>query len=818
MSSYYKKTSNPFVANGALPPDSPIYIDREADQALYQASQAGQLCYVFAPHDMGKSSLASRTAWKLTQEGSHAAIITLSGLDESTSNEHLYLWFVKRLKAQLNFTTDPTTWFTQQTTPDLAERLKRLFKEVILTELSGPIVIFIDELNIRIKDITFVKDLLMVIESLYRERDSSPALHRLTFVLLGVMTPDALPEKLKRFIVTSGQSITVDEFSRPDTQKLEQRLESVHPDKGAAIFDRIYYWTHGHPYLTQRLCQAVTDISDVHWDDERVDNTMQVLFLSSASQGNDPNIQAATQLIASSPKQRQLLNLYQRVLANDKIAEDNNSPVQNHLKISGIVASENGSLHVRNKIYEAIFNQEWLTAQQPTNWNRHLIITLVLLAIVAIGATGFYTYQQHQKAIAAQELVDNFHTASGPEQEIASLAGLFNLSGHESKAHELFFQELSPEEQLSLFDLSSPETVGEELVAVVRHIYQDDRLVNNSQNNGLLRAMTQPLNRLEYDPALRSVELELEINQWLRGREIYLNQGELSQAIQAYDTAIRINTDNPGLYFDRALAYAGQEKADQALADFATALSIDDTWQGSIQQTIQDNPNLYETLWANSGAYHSLTAMVPTPTSTPTQTSTPTITPSPTATFTPSPTLTPTLPPTNTPLPIPVKPTDTATAVRQIIAATATPSIPTGQFTLISPLSLNDPTYGTTTFEWTWTGGDLPQDYGFEVRVWRDGSFQAGVHNAVLDNQNGTIKKVGENRYQLTTDITDAAGVERQSGVYNWTVAVVKISPDYKDIGQHADPVQMRYAAPGPKGGGGGGKDGGGGGKSVGID
>lgn len=819
MSSYYQKRSNPFKTNGALPPDSPVYIDRDADQALYKTSQAGQLSYVFAPHDMGKSSLASRTAWKLSQEGRHSAIISLSGLDSSTKLEHLYLWLAKRLQAQLNFATDPTTWWTQQTTSEGGERLKLFFKEVILTEIDGPIVIFIDELNIEIKDLKFVKELLTVLETLYREREDHPALNRLTFVLLGVITLDVLPEKIKRFILTNGQSITIDEFSRQTAQKLEDHLAAIHADKGTVIFDRIYYWTNGHPYLTQRLCQVIIDIGDVHWDDERVDNTMQALFLTSASQGNEPNIQAAKHLITNNPQQHQLLKLFERVLAHDKVLEDKNSAVQNRLKISGVVVSDHGALQIRNRIYEAVFNQDWVKAHQPVNWNRHLIITLILLTIVAIGATGFYTYQQHQKALAAQELVDRFHTAASPEQQIASLAGLFQLSGHETKAEQLFYQELSSEEQLNLFNLSSPENVGEPLVTVVKKLYRDARLINNDQNNTLLRAMAEPLNRLDYSPALRSVELELEINQWLRGRELYLTQGELSQAIQAYDTAIRIDGENPGLYFDRALAHAGQKKPDMALADFVTALNLDSDRQELIQQAILDDPQLYETLWLNADAYPLLTEAIPTPTLTPTQTSTPTMTPPPTATFTPSPTTTPTPRPTDTPTSIPAtrEPTATQTSI-PLYVPTATPVLPTGQFTLLKPLSLTDPTYGVTTFEWTWTGGDLAEDYGFEVRVWRDGSFQAGVHNAILDNQNGNVKKVGENRYQLTTDITDAAGVERQSGLYNWTVAVVQISPDYKDIGQQADPVQMRYAAPGPKGGGGDGKDGGGGGKSVGID
>jgi hypothetical protein len=108
----------------------------------------------------------------------------------------------------------------------------------------------------------------------------------------------------------------------------------------------------------------------------------------------------------------------------------------------------------------------------------------------------------------------------------------------------------------------------------------------------------------------------------------------------------------------------------------------------------------------------------------------------------------------------------------------------------------------------------LPAEFGFEVRVWKEGKPPAGVHNAVLDNQNGTVKNLGNNRYELKTDIKDAAGVLGNSGEYLWTVALVRISPKYRDLGQQAPPARLLFAAPGGSGGGGSG----GGGGGVGID
>jgi len=112
----------------------------------------------------------------------------------------------------------------------------------------------------------------------------------------------------------------------------------------------------------------------------------------------------------------------------------------------------------------------------------------------------------------------------------------------------------------------------------------------------------------------------------------------------------------------------------------------------------------------------------------------------------------------------------------------------------------DEPSYGPTQFEWQWVGS-LPPEFGFEVRVWKEDDIPAGVHNSVLDNQNGNIKNIGDNAYRLNTDITNAAGI-RGSGEYLWTVALVRIAPDYEDIGQQAEPGQLRYAAPGPSSGG----------------
>ncbi|HXW00019.1 MAG TPA: hypothetical protein VEC93_16485, partial [Anaerolineae bacterium] len=91
--------------------------------------------------------------------------------------------------------------------------------------------------------------------------------------------------------------------------------------------------------------------------------------------------------------------------------------------------------------------------------------------------------------------------------------------------------------------------------------------------------------------------------------------------------------------------------------------------------------------------------------------------------------------------------------------------------------------------------GPVPAGFGFEVRVWREGETPTGIHNAVLDNQNGTIKSNGANEYRLSIDIKGSAGVMSQSGDYLWTVALVQISPNYAASGQQAPPAHFRFVS-----------------------
>lgn len=195
----------------------------------------------------------------------------------------------------------------------------------------------------------------------------------------------------------------------------------------------------------------------------------------------------------------------------------------------------------------------------------------------------------------------------------------------------------------------------------------------------------------------------------------------------------------------------------------------------------------------------ALTPPTPTVPATPTPTDIPTFEPAATETAAPTETAT-------------VTPQSPTTVVTASLTPLPTPTLPTGEIILLKPASTENPTFGLTEFEWQWNG-PLPENQGFEVRVWRTGEPPAGVHNAVLDNKNDAIQAIDHNSYRLTVDIADTPGVRRRRGEYNWTVALVQIEPEYKDLGLQASAGQLRFepGGSGASSSGGGGEGGGGG-------
>lgn len=162
---------------------------------------------------------------------------------------------------------------------------------------ASRLVLFIDEID-TVRSLPFSTDeFFAAIRHCYTRRAEDPALERLTFCLLGVATPSDLIRDPLTTPFNIGTRIELTDFTLEEALPLAEGLVGVGnaewgmrngepnergvrdaesgvrsgespgpcplslapPPAAQRLLRRVLYWTGGHPYLTQRLCQAILD-------------------------------------------------------------------------------------------------------------------------------------------------------------------------------------------------------------------------------------------------------------------------------------------------------------------------------------------------------------------------------------------------------------------------------------------------------------------------------------------------------------------------------------------------------------------------------
>jgi tetratricopeptide (TPR) repeat protein len=595
-------TSELFVVGGTLPINAP-YVVRPADEQLIRAILSGEYCNVLTPRQMGKSSLMVRTSDRLRKEGVRTANIDLTQTGTELNANEWYFGVVSHLKQQLGLTADEHTWWESHTQKSVVQRFSDFLRDVILEEIAEPVVIFIDEIDSTLS-LPFTDDFFAAIRATYNARASDPVYKRLTFVLLGVARPGELIKDRSRTPYNIGLSIDLRDFTSEEARELLPGLEAVSRDQAEAILKHVLYWTGGHPYLTQKVCAAIAAINNDQWSNEKTDTLVKRLFLSDEAR-KESNLQYINDRIQESRDREKLLRIYRQVLSGKPVVDEERDPVKSQLKLSGLVkVTPQGTLVVRNRIYEAVFNRQWIKTIMPKLTSTRITVAAILITIIALTISGVLVYRrQNINEIQAQAYTEGFLNTQSTAVRITNLAGLFRLGGEFAvSARNLFFS-LDTDQQLAMFtDLTALEQVGEDLQTVIQGLYT--YLENEDHHNVILQAMAGDLEEIE-DAFPDSRILHGEIKTWLKGR-VQAEMDNDEQAIASYTRAINYNDRNPAIYLDRALAYSRLEQYDEALADLERVVELDPERQAATTDAVQSNASLRDYLFAHQESFPTL--------------------------------------------------------------------------------------------------------------------------------------------------------------------------------------------------------------------
>lgn len=479
-----------FTSGGTVQAGDGIYLERQADEQLLGLCQDGSFVYILTPRQLGKSSLMVRTAQTLATQDIQSVIIDLTQIGTELTSDQWYLGLLTIIEDQLALKTDVESWWESKSKLGVTQRLTQFFQTVLLDEVDTPVVIFVDEIDTTL-GLDFTDDLYTAIRFLYVARAHQPELKRLSVVLIGVATPGDLIRDAKRTPFNIGHRVDLTDFTFKEVLPLTAGFELPEVE-GQRLLEQVLSWTGGHPYLTQRLCQAIVDEQCSPLDKTDVDKVVGQTFFGEGSV-QENNLQFVRDMLTKrAPEpQKSVLETY-RQIHRDKVAvfDEEQSLVKSHLKLSGVVRLEGNHLKVRNPIYQEVFNHQWIQDHWPeTRWQRlkPALPYIAGLSAVLFGVTGLAVYAIDQRNVARFANYKSQKSEMKAEKKAKEAEDALEKSRQNEKAAEIAAHEAQRQKQIaeasaSLAKREKENAVMNALIAKFK-TYQANKLLELNRRN-----------------------------------------------------------------------------------------------------------------------------------------------------------------------------------------------------------------------------------------------------------------------------------------------------------------------------------------------
>lgn len=462
-----------YTDGGTVQAGPGLYLPRQADEKLLALCRAGGFAYVLTARQMGKSSLMVNVARRLSAEGRRAVTIDLTriGAGPAITAEQWYLGLLVEIVSRLRLNVDLVKWWREHAYISVAQRLNGFFESVVLAQIAEPIVIFVDEIDTTIR-LPFTDDFYAAIRYLYNDRSRVGAFDRLSFVLIGVATPNSLIRNPDQTPFNIGTQVDLTDFTFDEVAELASGLTSSDGDSSSAM-RWVYEWTGGHPYLTQKLCMAVAKAHLTTVTKSHVARIVSEVFFGAHGE-QDSNIQFVrdmlTRRIPDQIDPAEVILTYRDIYRKRKrIVDEERSTIKSHLKLSGVVISSKGTLAVRNKVYWSIFDELWVRQHVPKTWvrqqyhrTRRIAVALATLLVVFGGLT-IYAEKQRRRAESERSRAEMLAARETAARKVADQQRMEALQSTATAAKALSREKearLSAEDASREADLQSARAEG----------------------------------------------------------------------------------------------------------------------------------------------------------------------------------------------------------------------------------------------------------------------------------------------------------------------------------------------------------------------
>ena len=368
-----------YQLGGTLDMNSPTYVVRSADRHLYQAMRIGEFCYTFNARQMGKSSLMVRILKKLREDGYRCIAIDLTriGSENATPDQwykgfavELWLGFGLLQKIKLK------AWWAEHLDIPAPQRLMRFVEEVLLVEVEreesselAKMVVFLDEIDCILSLGFPVDDFFALIRSCYNRRAIDSNYKRLTFAIFGAAAPSTLIVDPQKTPFNIGRPIHLEGFKINEAQPLLRGL-SDKVNNPQTTLKEIIRWTGGQPFLTQKVCHLIRNAKSeipINKEAQWLEELVRENILMNWEIKDDPeHLKTVRDRVLHSDRRTELLSIYQQIVLQGEVPATY-SDIEQELLLSGLAIAKDGHLKVNNRIYQSIFNRQWVETQLIAN-------------------------------------------------------------------------------------------------------------------------------------------------------------------------------------------------------------------------------------------------------------------------------------------------------------------------------------------------------------------------------------------------------------------------------------------------------------------
>ncbi|MFB2920612.1 AAA-like domain-containing protein [Aerosakkonema funiforme] len=267
-----KPDNSPCFPNGAVPLDSPFYIERSPieEQVYAEINKPGALVRIKAPQEMGKTSLLLRILDYANTQGHRTVNLNLQQVDQAIlSDLNKFLrWLCTNVSLELGLPSKLDDYWDE----DIGNKVScsLYFRGYLLESIDSPLILALDQVNEIFEHPSVAKDFLPLLRSWYEEAKRPGIWQKLRLVVVH-STEIYVPLQLTQSPFNVGLPIQLNNFSLEEVLKLAQsyglnwtdgeevnQLMAMVGGHPALIHIALYHLNRGEVTLEQLLQTAPT--------------------------------------------------------------------------------------------------------------------------------------------------------------------------------------------------------------------------------------------------------------------------------------------------------------------------------------------------------------------------------------------------------------------------------------------------------------------------------------------------------------------------------------------------------------------------------